>query len=583
MPILIHGDAAVVGQGVVYETGQMSQLAGYYMGGTVHLIINNQVGFTTNFDDARSSTYCTGAASMLKAPVLHVNGDDVESVVWCAELAVEYRQKFHKDIFIDMVCYRKHGHNEGDDPKYTQPGMYKAIADHPDPREIYVKQLTASGSIESGLAEEMNSVFWQMLQDRLDMVKETPLKYSYQEPEIQWRKLRKNVRTDQAFPSPQSTVSKSVLDDTMKAIVSYPEGFSPLRKVKKLLANQERMFFEDGQVDWALAELLAYGTILQEGFAVRMSGQDVKRGTFSHRHAVLMDENDHREHYRLRHVSDQQAKFSIFNSFLSEFAVLGFEYGYSMATPDTLVIWEAQFGDFSNGAQTMIDQFISAGESKWSRMNGVVMLLPHGYEGQGPEHSSARLERYLQLCGDFNMTVANITSPSNFYHVLRRQQLRDYRKPLVVMSPKSLLRHPLVKSPVSELVSGRFQEIIDDEYTTHDPEAVTRLLFCSGKIYYDLLEKQQADQRRDVAIVRIEQLYPLHFEGMEQVTKKYKNAELYWVQEEPENMGAWAYILSCYRKVNWNLVSRKVSASPATGFKKVHLEQQKQIVEQSFS
>ncbi|MBX2845121.1 MAG: 2-oxoglutarate dehydrogenase E1 component [Saprospiraceae bacterium] len=582
LPILIHGDAAVAGQGVVYETVQMGGLPGYYTGGTIHYVINNQIGFTTNFDDARTSTYSTGVAALVKAPVFHVNGDDVESVVFVAQMAAEYRQKFNKDVFIDMVCYRKHGHNEGDDPKYTQPQMYKRIKDHPDPREIYVKKLTTGGEIDVQLAESMEKEFWAMLQDRLDLVKEKPLPYQYQSPELEWRRLQKNVRTEDAFPSPKTGISAKRVKEISDIILEIPDGFTPLRKVNKLLANQRKLIQEDKKIDWAAGELLAYSSILAEGNHVRISGQDVKRGTFSHRHSVLFDENTAQGHNRLNKVGGEETRFMIFNSFLSEFAVMGFEYGYSLASPSSLVIWEGQFGDFVNGAQTIIDQFLSAGESKWQRMSGLVLLLPHGYEGQGPEHSSARLERFLQNSAEYNWSVVNITTPANFFHAIRRQQKRNFRKPLIVMSPKSLLRHPKVISPISEITKGNFQEILDDPIASKAPKKVKRILFCSGKIYYDLLERQEAENRSDVAIVRLEQLYPLYFDGMDAIFKKYSNAKPYWVQEEPANMGAWTYMLSCYRKVDWTGISRKASASPATGYKKVHEAQQKDIVDRAF-
>lgn len=584
LPVLIHGDAAVVGQGVVYETVQMSQLDGYHVGGTIHFVINNQVGFTTNFDDARSSNYCTASAYLVKSPVFHVNGDDVESVVFCAQLAAEYRQKFNKDVFIDMVCYRLHGHNEGDDPKYTQPKMYDLIKDHPNPREIYVQKLQSSGDISEERAVTLQEEFWAQLQDRLDEVKERPLPYVYQDDEKQWHELRHNVKTIDAFPSPNTGVSKDELDKVIDALSKYPENFNTLRKVKKLIGNTENNLKESKQVDWAAAELMAYGTLLLEGHDVRMSGQDVKRGTFSHRHAVIIDESTEEEYNRLNHISEKQGgQFRIFNSLLSEFAVLGFEYGYSLVTPSSLNIWEAQFGDFTNGAQVIIDQFISAGESKWQRNSDLILLLPHGYEGQGPEHSSARLERFLQNSAEYNWSVVNITDPANYFHCLRRQLKRDYRKPLIVMSPKSLLRHPKVISPLKNLVDGKFQEIIDDTYSEYDALNVKRILFCSGKIYYDLLEYKEQNHRNDVAIVRLEQLYPLHYDAMNQIVAKYNNAKLFWVQEEPANMGAWTYMLSSYQSADWNLVGRKSSASTATGFKKVHAEEQQRIIEDAFN
>ena len=585
LPILIHGDAAMAGQGVVYETVQMSQLKGYYTGGTIHFVINNQIGFTTDFDDARSSIYSTSAANMIQAPVFHVNGDDPEAVVFASELAVAYRQEFNTDVFIDMVCYRRHGHNEGDDPKFTQPAMYKIINSHPDPRKIYSQKLAQRGDFDKDLAETMEKEFWNELQARLDNVKQNPLPYQYQESEQAWRALKKKTTPEDYASSPATGVDRKSLDMMVQHLLTIPENFTPLDKVNRLLRGSQKMV-DDNKLDWAMGELLAYGSILLEGRDVRLSGQDVKRGTFSHRHAIFRDADTNEEYNRLSKLKEKQGHFRIYNSLLSEFAVLGFEYGYSLATPDALVIWEAQFGDFHNGAQTMIDQFISAGESKWQRMSGLVMLLPHGYEGQGPEHSSARLERFLQLCGDYNMTIANCTTPANFFHLLRRQLARPFRKPLVVMTPKSLLRHPEAVSPLEDFETGKgFREIIDDpEVGPRSGKKIKRVLFCSGKIYYDLLDKKRKDDRQDVAIVRMEQLFPMPQEQLDKILEKYEGAELYWVQEEPANMGAWQYLLSFLcGKVDLKLVSRKVSASPATGFKKVHDAQQVEIVEKAFS
>ncbi len=582
-PILIHGDAAVAGQGIVYEIAQMSKLKGYEVGGTIHVVINNQIGFTTDFHDARSSDYCTSVASVVEAPVIHVNGDDAEAVAYAAEVAMEFRQKFNKDVYIDMVCYRKHGHNEADDPSFTQPEMYKIIKKHKNPRATYINKLVEEGVINNDRAKEMENEFKAELQDRLDAVRQKPLQYAMQEPEIAWKKLRKSKPTD-FDKSPSTKISKSQIAQIVKGLIKVPEGFNPLRKVDKMLANRRQMMREDKTVDWAAAELIAYGSILLEGKNVRMTGQDVKRGTFSHRHAVLFDENTGDEYNRLNFLDErgEQGQFEIHNSLLSEFGVLGFEYGYSLASPDQLILWEAQFGDFANGAQTMFDQFISSAESKWNRQSGLVMLLPHGYEGQGPEHSSARLERYLQSCAEYNVTIANITTPANFFHAIRRQLHRPFRKPLVVMSPKSLLRHKRCVSSVDELTKGGFQEIIDDNNTLAAAK-VKRVLFCSGKIYYDLLDKKEADNRKDVAIVRLEQLYPLPAKQLDKIVNKYKNAELYWVQEEPSNMGAWAYVLSRYHQINLNRISRRPSASPATGYKKIHLKEQEELVNKAFS
>ena len=582
LPILIHGDAAIAGQGIVYEVVQMSQLEGYYTGGTIHFVINNQIGFTTDFDDARSADYCTSVASLVQAPVLHVNGDDVEAVVFAARLAAEYRQKFNSDIFIDMVCYRKHGHNEGDDPQYTQPEMYISIKKHKNPRELYSALLAEKGEIEGALADKMNQKFWDLLQKRLDMVREQPLPYEYQEPEKAWLSLRPSTRAD-FDQSPVTGLDDDQIGTIVKGVTSLPDGFTPLRKVQKMFDKRRETMQATHTIDWAAGELMAYASILLEGSNVRMSGQDVKRGTFSHRHAVLRDAKTFEQYNRLNHiVPDQKAKFLVYNSLLSEFGVLGFEFGYAMASPDSLVIWEAQFGDFSNGAQTMIDQFITSSESKWQRMAGLVMLLPHGYTGMGPEHSSARLERYLQACAEQNICVANITTPANFFHALRRQQHRPFRKPLIVMSPKSLLRHPKCVSDTNEIMEGtRFQEIIDDKFV-RDASAVKRILMCTGKLYYELAEYQEAENRQDIAIVRLEQLYPLAKNQLDVIFAKYKNAEIVWVQEEPANMGALWHLKHRLDHINFNYVARKNSASPATGYKKQHEKEQPKIIKRAF-
>lgn len=581
LPILIHGDAAVVGQGVVYETVQMSQLEGYYTGGTIHFVINNQIGFTTDFDDARSSTYCTAAAGLVQAPVFHVNGDDPEALIFASELAAAYRQKFNNDVFIDMVCYRKHGHNEGDDPKFTQPEMYKYINSHKNPREIYLEKLLTRGDVDKAEAEKLEKEFWDELQSRLDLVKQKTLPYTYQDSEVAWKKLRKKTSPSDFEASPKTGITKKNIDKIINHLMNPPEGFTPLSKINRLQKGKRKLL-DQNKLDWALAELLAYGSILLEGNNVRMSGQDVKRGTFSHRHAIFNDAKTFQEYNRFSDLSEDQGKFMIYNSFLSEFAVLGFEYGYSMASPDGLVIWEAQFGDFYNGAQTIVDQYITAAESKWRRMSGLVMLLPHGYAGQGPEHSSARLERFLQSCAEYNMSVVNITTPANFFHALRRQINRPFRKPLVVMSPKSLLRHPECVSDINDFKTGNaFQELIDD--ATAKASQVKKVLLCSGKVYYDLLAEKKANKRDDVALVRMEQLYPFPKKKVDAIFDKYKKAKFLWVQEEPENMGSWNYLLRYMRHQPIDVVARKRSASPATGYKKVHDEQQAKIVADAFS
>lgn len=590
LPILIHGDAAIAGQGIVYETVQMSKLEGYHTGGTIHFVINNQIGFTTDFDDARSSTYCTGVASLVQAPVFHVNGDDPEAVIFAAELAIEYRQKFNNDVFIDMVCYRKHGHNEGDDPQFTQPEMYISfIKNHKDPREIYSNILAERGDVEKKIAEKMEKEFWDNLQERLDSVKQKSLPYDYQLPELAWKKLTRTTDLKDFQNSPPTGIPKVEMNKIIKHLMTIPKDFNQLSKINRLLKGKQKLL-DENKLDWAMGELLAYGSILLENKNVRMSGQDVKRGTFSHRHAIFNDAKTFKTEYnRLDHIDEEQGKFRIFNSLLSEFGVLGFEYGYSLATPDDLVIWEAQFGDFYNGAQTIVDQYISAAESKWQRMSGLVMLLPHGYEGQGPEHSSARLERFLQMCAEANITIANLTTPANIFHAMRRQLARPFRKPLIVMSPKSLLRHPMAVSDLSEFESGsHFHEVINDpEVNSKNVKKVKRVLLCSGKVYYDLMEEKLEEKRDDVAIIRLEQLYPLPTDQLNEIFTQFKNVEYKWVQEEPENMGAWRYIQTKFKVYHKHIeienISRKDSASPASGFKKVHKEQQAEIVNKAFT
>jgi 2-oxoglutarate dehydrogenase E1 component len=579
LPILIHGDAAVAGQGIVYEVTQMAGLKGYNTGGTIHFVINNQVGFTTDFDDARSSIYCTDVAKIIDAPVIHVNGDDAEAVVFAARLAAEFRQKFRKDIFIDMVCYRRHGHNESDEPKFTQPELYNIISKHPNPREIYVKRLSERGDLDAKIAKQMDAEFRQLLQDRLNMVKEKPLPYQFTKFEKEWQSLRRSTPAD-FDKSPDTFISQDFIEKVADAITYVPKGFKPIKQIDIQLKQRKDMFFNAKSLNWASAELLAYGSLLLEGKTVRLTGQDVQRGTFSHRHAVVHDSTTNKPYNFLKEMKDSKGQFSIYNSLLSEYAVLGFEYGYAMASPNSLAIWEAQFGDFANGAQTMIDQFISSGESKWQKMNGLVMLLPHGYEGQGPEHSNARPERFLQLSAEYNMVVANITEPSNFFHLLRRQMAWEFRKPCIVMSPKSLLRHPKVVSPIEEFTSGGFREIILDN--TVNAKDVKRVLICSGKIYYDLEEMREKEKVKDVAIIRIEQLHPLPKKQLTEALKAYKDAEIVWVQEEPENMGYWNYILRMlYKALPMEVIARKMSASPATGYNKVHVEEQLNIVKKA--
>ncbi len=582
-PILIHGDASVAGQGIIYEVLQMSKLKGYYTGGTMHLVINNQIGFTTDFDDARSSDYCTSLAATVQAPVLHVNGDDAEAVVKCAEIATRYRQEFNADVFIDLVCYRRHGHNEGDDPKFTQPHLYALIDQHPNPREMYQQYLTQNGEADVlELAKEMEKKFWADLQERLDEVKQNPLPYTYQKPDLWWQSLRKANGAD-FDQSPVTAITETDFKKIFDAIMIWPENFKPLRKVEKLIQDKIKLFTEEGKVDWATGELLAYGSLLLDGKDVRMSGQDVQRGTFSHRHAVLRDENTDELYNRLSRLPDAKGKFRIYNSLLSEYAVLGFEYGYALANPNALVMWEAQFGDFSNGAQIVIDQFVVPAEQKWQRMNGVTLLLPHGYEGQGPEHSSARMERFLQMCAEWNIIVTDVTTTANLFHVLRRQLAWPFRKPLINFSPKANLRHPGTYSKMEEFTSGGFKEVIDDSFV-NDANQVKKVLFCSGKVYFDLADRQQKDNRKDVAIVRLEQLYPLPVQQLEALYKKYSQASTwFWVQEEPLNMGAASFLQMNLKTINYGVISRQPSAATATGYSKVHAQEQAEIIETAFS
>ena len=581
-PILIHGDASLAGQGITYEVLQMAKLDGYSTGGSIHLVINNQVGFTTNYKDARSSTYCTDLAKVTLSPVFHVNGDDVEAIVYAINMAVEYRQKYHNDVFIDILCYRRYGHNEADEPKFTQPLLYKAIETHANPREIYNQKLLEQGTVDANLAKEMEKDFRALLQERLNEAKEDQT-YSavHQIFGGSWKGLKLANPGAISVPVNTKVPSKDMLT-LAKAISTLPTDKKFFKKIEKLF-NERRKMADTKVFDWAMGELLAYGTLLQEGFRVRISGQDVERGTFSHRHAVLTLEDSEEEYIPLAQLNNESAKFEIYNSHLSEYGVLGFEYGYALANPMALVIWEAQFGDFVNGAQIVIDQFITSAETKWQRSNGLVMLLPHGFEGQGPEHSSGRIERFMEACADDNIQVVNCTTPANFFHVLRRQLKRDFRKPLVVFTPKSLLRSAQCVSKLEEFTDGKFNEVIDDAFVK--AADVKRVLFCSGKVYYDLLEKQQVDKRKDVAVVRLEQLYPMPYDQLEAIQSKYKNATGFvWVQEEPENMGAWPYICRKFRNSSFNfeLISRKESSSTATGYAKQHIAQQLYIVASAF-
>ncbi|GEM68116.1 2-oxoglutarate dehydrogenase subunit E1 [Sphingobacterium mizutaii NBRC 14946 = DSM 11724] len=581
-PILIHGDAAIAGQGVVYEVTQMSKLEGYRTGGTIHIVINNQVGFTTNYKDARSGTYCTDVAKISSSPVFHVNGDDAEAVVYAINLAVEYRQKYKTDVYIDLLCYRRYGHNEADEPKFTQPLLYKAIEKHPNPKDVYANKLVDEKSIDQSYVKSTEKEFKDYLQEQLDIAKKTD-KLDEEVPMFggAWKGLHAAKKADNYEEVDTKVPAKEFLK-LANEITTLPKDKKFFRKISKLFEDRAAMVKNDNY-DWAMGELMAYATLLDEGNRVRISGQDVQRGTFSHRHAVLTLEDSEEKYIPLANVNGGE-RFNIYNSLLSEYAVLGFEYGYALANPQALTVWEAQFGDFYNGAQIIVDQYLSSAETKWKRSNGLVMMLPHGMEGQGPEHSSGRIERFLELCANDNLIIANCTTPANYFHLLRRQLVRDFRKPLVVFTPKSLLRHPKVVSKLDNFTKENFQEVIDDNYAK--ATTVKRVLFCSGKIYYDLLEKQQADKRTDVAIVRVEQLYPAPAEQFKAIRAKYKKAtEFIWVQEENENMGAWPYYCRIFRKTDLDFtdyIARTESGSPATGYMKKHVAQQEAIINKSF-
>ena len=580
LPILIHGDAAIAGQGIVYEVIQMAQLDGYRTGGTLHIIINNQVGFTTNYLDARSSTYCTDVAKTTLCPVFHVNGDDIEAVVQTLDIALRYRQQYSRDVFVDLLCYRKYGHNEGDEPKFTQPKLYKLIANHPNPREIYLKRLIDEKVVSEQEGIRMEKEFDDMLQERLNDAKQIEKAKITNFLEDVWSDYRKSNSKD-FQTSPDTSVNKETLIKLAKKLNHLPDGKKYFRKIVKLFDDRLKMI-ESDKLDWAMGELLAYATLLNEGYSVRISGQDVERGTFSHRHAVVKTEDDEEEVIPLNLLNEKQAEFQIYNSLLSEYAVLGFDYGYAFNTPKGLTIWEAQFGDFFNGAQIIIDQFLSAAEDKWGTPNGLVMLLPHGYEGMGSEHSSARIERFLQLCAEDNFQIANCTNPANYFHLLRRQMVRSFRKPLIVFTPKKLLRYPRAVSSISEMSDGNFQEIIDDSNAI--PSKINKVVLCSGKFYYDLIEEYEQNLLEDIAFVRLEQLYPFPEHQLRSIVKKYgKNSQYIWAQEEPENMGPWSYILRKWKLSDIICFSRNESGSPASGSPKVHEIRHQEIIKKVMS
>ncbi len=577
-PIIIHGDAAFAGQGIVYELIQMSQLDGYKTGGTVHYIINNQVGFTTNFTDGRSSTYCTDVAKVVLSPVFHVNGDDVEALCFVSRLAMEFRQTFKRDVLIDVLCYRKYGHNEGDEPRFTQPLLYKAIAAHANPKDIYVKKLATESPELAEEAKTIEGEFKNELDSNLDEARKVEKAKVTSFLQGSWKGMKMAGHSDFEKKADTAVNEKLFLELAQKT-TELPKDKKFFNKIQKVYDDRKAMI-KNNTYDWAMGELLAYASLMKEGFPVRFSGQDVERGTFSHRHAIVKLEDSEEEYTPLNNI-DSDAKLSIYNSLLSEYGVLGFEYGYAFAAPNTLTIWEAQFGDFFNGAQIIIDQYLTSAEYKWRRMNGLVMLLPHGYEGQGPEHSSARIERFLQACAEDNMQIVNATTPAQQFHVLRRQLKRDFRKPLVCFTPKKLLRYPTCVSTLKDFTEGGFSEVMDD---TANAKKVTRVAFCSGKIYYELIERREKEGVDDIAFIRLEQLYPFPKKQVEAILEKYSKAkEFLFVQEEPENMGPWRFVDKHLRQLNMRYVGRDEAASPATGFGKRHAGEIEEMMVSIFS
>ncbi|WP_374959874.1 2-oxoglutarate dehydrogenase E1 component [Gilvibacter sp.] len=579
LPILIHGDAAIAGQGVVYEVIQMAQLDGYRTGGTIHIVANNQVGFTTNYLDARSSTYCTDVGKVTLSPVLHVNADDVEAVAHAFTFALEYRMQFGRDVFLDVLGYRKYGHNEGDEPRFTQPKLYKAISKHKNPRDIYAERLINEGVIDQDYVKKLESDYKSELEEDLEASRKREKTVITEILADDWEDYILGDIDDIKRPV-NTSFNQEILDSLATGISQLPEDKKFMRKIQRIVEDRKKRYFEGDNLDWAMGELLAYATLMHEGFNVRITGQDVERGTFSHRHAVIKTEDD-AEEINLHNDLDTEGKMYIYNSLLSEYGVVGFDYGYAMAAPRTLTIWEAQFGDFSNGAQIMLDQYISAAEAKWKTQNGLVMLLPHGYEGQGSEHSSARMERYLQLCSRQNMIVADVTTPANLFHLLRRHMKWNFRKPLIVFTPKSLLRHPKVVSTKEELATGSFQTVIDDPQA--DKKKIKSLVFCTGKFYYDLDEYREEQGRDDVALVRLEQLFPLPTEELKEIINSYPNVTDYvWAQEEPRNMGAWGFMLMNFDLVKLRVASRHVYSAPAAGSSTRSKARHKRVIESVF-
>ena len=583
MPILIHGDAAFVGQGVVAETLNLMNLEGYTTGGTFHIVINNQIGFTTLPSESRSTLYATDLAKGFQIPIFHVNGDDPEAAFRVVKLAHEFRQKFHKDVIIDLICYRRLGHNEMDEPAFTQPHMYNIIKSHPPTALLYEQALLKEGIVNKEELEAIKEEVGSNLEDSFNETKKKDIKIQVDTMQGVWANLSKEPLDSE----PATKLLKSQLNSILKAMTTIPEGFTINPKLVKLLETRRKMGEGDIPVDWGCAELLSFGSILESGFKVRLSGQDSQRGTFTHRHAIMVDINTGEKYSPLAHISKEQAEFEAINASLSEYSVLGFEYGYSLANPAALVIWEAQFGDFANTAQVIFDQFISSSEIKWQRMSGLVVLLPHGYEGQGPEHSSGRLERMLQLCAGNNIQIANCTTPAQYFHLLRRQMLRNYRKPLIIMTPKSLLRLPAAVSNIDELTTGAFKEVLPD-ISELKSDGVKKILFCSGKIYYDLLDARDKQKLTHVALIRLEQIYPFPELAIKEILKQYNKAtEFCWVQEEPHNQGAWFFVRDFFEHIlgdkKFRYYGRKKSPSPAAGHVKVHMKEQEAIVKEALS
>ena len=580
LPIIVHGDAAIAGQGLVYELVQMARLEGYQTGGTIHVVVNNQIGFTTNYLDGRSSTYCTDVGKVTLSPVLHVNADDVEAVVHAVLFALDFRLEFKRDVFIDLLGYRKYGHNEGDEPRFTQPKLYKLISKHPNPKNIYATKLISESLMSNDEIKKIESDYRLKLEDQLKDSRKVETTRITDFMNDEWADFDKVDQRIMIKPV-DTTYPRIKLDKIVEKISSLPNDKKFINKIKKLVNNRQVMY-DENKLDWSMAEHLAYGSLLEEGYDVRISGQDVERGTFSHRHAIIKVEESEEEISLLNNINDKQGKFTIYNSLLSEYGVLGFEYGYAMADPKSLTIWEAQFGDFSNGAQIIIDQYLFSGEDKWKTQNGLVLFLPHGYEGQGAEHSSARMERYLQLCAKDNVFVANCTTPANMFHILRRQLKANYRKPLIIFTPKSLLRHPMVHSSVDEFVKGEFNFLIDDN--TVLVEDVKSLVFVTGKFYYDIFEERDRLGRKDIAIVRLEQLFPLPKEHIRSIIKKYKNADdIVWAQEEPINMGAYAHLLINLKEASsFRIASRRFYAATAAGSSARHIKRHKEVIDYVF-